>query len=93
MNVTNIMEDIIQKEIIKNLNQLHMSCTCEHCLSDVLALSLNELPPRYIVNQERSPYVRAIYEADRQGSINILKTISKAAKLVSDNRRCGLTRE
>jgi len=85
----NVMEEIARNEIIKNIDQLHMSCTCDYCLSDVLALTLNQLPPRYIVNKDHNPYIRAIYEADRQGSINILKTISHSAQYVSINPRCG----
>ncbi|HEY4553694.1 MAG TPA: late competence development ComFB family protein [Bacillaceae bacterium] len=89
MQAYNVMEEIVRNEISKNLDQLNMSCTCDHCLSDVLAHSLNQLPPRYIVNNEYSPYVRAVYVADRQGSINILSTITQSAKVVSANNRCG----
>lgn len=89
MQAYNVMEEIVRNEIEKNIDQLHMSCVCDYCLSDVLALSLNQLPPRYIVNADRSPYVRAVYVADRQGAINIIKTISQSATLVSNNRRCG----
>ena len=88
MQVYNVMEEIVRNEITNNLGQLNMSCTCDYCLSDVLAISLNDLPPRYIVDQSRNPLVRAMHVSDRQETINILKTISQAVTIVNNNRRC-----
>lgn len=89
MEVYNVMEEIVANEIEKHADHLNLACRCDRCLSDILAISLNKLPPQYIVNKDRSPYIRAIYTADRQGAINILKTISQAANIVSENKRCG----
>ncbi|WP_225942029.1 late competence development ComFB family protein [Sporosarcina limicola] len=82
------MEEVIHDVLIKYKDQLHLTCKCERCLDDIMAISLNSLRPRYIVNRNNGPYVRAEYEADCQGATNILLTITKAATQVSKDPRC-----
>jgi len=57
-------------------------------MDDIMAIALNELPPRYIANGEYGPYVRAEHVADRQGATNIILIVTKAAARVSKNPRC-----
>ncbi|GIN85274.1 ComF operon protein 2 [Heyndrickxia sporothermodurans] len=89
MPVINVMEEIVRNALAEHKDQLQLSCTCERCMDDVLAISLNRLQPRYIVNEETSPFVRASYTADRQGAANIISTVFQAAKIVSENKRCS----
>ncbi|WP_062107312.1 late competence development ComFB family protein [Bacillus niameyensis] len=88
MPVENVMEKVVRDVLLKHKDELHLPCTCAHCLDDIMALALNQLPPRYIVNNELSPYVRASHVADHQGATNILLTVTKAAGIVSANPRC-----
>lgn len=87
------MEDVVRDVVKKYKNELHMRCTCERCLADVIALALNKLPPRYIVNEGHSPYIRAPLEADRQGFTNILTIVAQGAMIVSKKTRCGSVAE
>lgn len=88
MAIKNVMEDVVKDVLSKHKNQLNLTCECERCMDDVMAIALNKLPPRYIVNTEHTPYVRAAHEADRQGATNILMIVAQAAGLVSKNPRC-----
>lgn len=44
----NIMEHIVQEKIIYFMRQFDV-CTCDRCVADVVALTLNGLAPKYIV--------------------------------------------
>jgi len=43
----NYMEDIVLEKIGHTMDMLK-ACTCEKCKKDVMALTLNELPPSYM---------------------------------------------
>ncbi len=88
MPVHNVMEKIVSEVLFKYKDQLQLTCGCERCLDDIMAIALNNLLPRYIVQNEYSPYVRAEYTAERQGVTNIMLTVTKAAGIVSENPRC-----
>ncbi|WP_100332412.1 late competence development ComFB family protein [Bacillus xiapuensis] len=88
MAVKNVMEDIVKEVIEEHLDHLHLSCRCERCLDDVLALSLNHLPAKYVVNDSRSPYIKAMYMVHTQEHANILTTITRASAKVSQNMHC-----
>ena len=89
MAIKNVMEDVVRDVLMKYETQLHLTCRCERCLDDIMAVALNQLPARYIVNSELSPYVRAAHETDRQGATTILSVVAQAAGRVSASPRCG----
>ncbi|WP_194841568.1 late competence development ComFB family protein [Sporosarcina obsidiansis] len=88
MKVQNVMEIVVRDVIGEYKEQLNMPCTCTHCMNDVLAMTLNNLPPRYIVDQANSAYIRAVHQADRQGATAILTKVAWAAGIVAENPRC-----
>lgn len=88
MPVYNVMEEVVLGVLQQYENELHLTCHCDRCKDDIMAIALNQLPPRYIVNDKLSPVIRAEHVADRQGATNILSTVAKAARLVSANPRC-----
>lgn len=88
MVLHNVMEDVIRDALLTYKDQLHLTCSCERCLNDIMAIALNNSSARYIVDEKYSPYVRASHEADRQGATNILSTVAKAAAVVSKDPRC-----
>ena len=52
-NCKNIMEDILELEFDTMKDSL-MCCTCQRCRDDVLAIALNQIPPRYVVTEAGS---------------------------------------
>ena len=88
MTLYNVMEEVVRDVLMQYKDQLHMTCQCEQCLNDIMAIALNELPPRYIANEQYGPYVRAAHVADRQGATNIILIVTKAATFVSGKPRC-----
>ncbi|WP_432357470.1 late competence development ComFB family protein [Sporosarcina sp. UB5] len=88
MPVYNVMEEVVQGVLQQYEKELHLNCNCKRCKDDIMAIALNEIKPRYIVNSDLSPYIRATHVADHQGATNILSTVVKAARIVSANPRC-----
>ena len=90
MAIHNVMEEVVRDVLFTHKSQLHLTCACERCLDDIMAIALNLLPARYIVNKKYSPYIRASHETDRQGATNILRTVTQAASIVSKSPRCPI---
>lgn len=89
MAVVNIMEEVVRNALHEHLQELHLPCTCSHCLDDIMAITLNRLPPRYIANLHNSAIVRAEQITNQQGLTTVVLEIAKAAQIVSKNRRCS----
>ncbi|MBD7985196.1 late competence development ComFB family protein [Sporosarcina sp. Sa2YVA2] len=88
MPVYNVMEEVIYDVLHQYKKELKLSCECERCKDDIMAIALNQVKPQYIVNEKHTPYIRAAHVADRQGATNILSTVIKAARIVADSPRC-----
>lgn len=86
MKPYNVLEDLIRITLYEYKDSLGLECTCEKCLTDVMALALNQLPPQYVVNQEGNAYIKAKY-MDDQNKTNILCAIARAANVVRSNIR------
>ena len=79
----NYMEDIVistTESILKLLN----ICKCEKCRLDIIALALNDLPPKYIVTEKGELYTK-LNELENQFGVDVQAAIIKAALLVGKN--------
>lgn len=88
MALYNVMEEVVRDVLVQYKDKMQLTCQCDRCMNDIMAIALNELPPRYIANEEYGPYVRAAHVADRQGATNIISIVTKAAAFVSKSPRC-----
>ncbi|APH03571.1 late competence development ComFB family protein [Bacillus weihaiensis] len=85
--VTNAMERIINDLLDEYKNRLSLTCTCNECLDDILALTLNGIKPRYVTNPDKVMYVKAEY-FDKQQMTSLLVRLAECAKFVSDHPTC-----
>lgn len=46
----NHTESVVQHALKEYLEKYTLSCSCERCLADIKALTLNQLPSRYYVS-------------------------------------------
>lgn len=79
----NYMENIVSSttdDILKLLN----ICKCDKCRLDIIALALNELPPKYIVTEKGELYSK-LNELENQFGIDVQAAIIKAALQVGKN--------
>ena len=61
-------------------------CTCEKCISDIKALTLNKLPPMYVVNPSGEMFARA-NELDRDFQIEVIQKIVESINTVHNNTK------
>lgn len=81
----NVMEEIVKYNALPLMESLGV-CTCQHCVNDVIALSLNQMPPRYVVTEKGTLFTKAsAYES--QHSVDILSAIAKACMQVKNSPR------
>ncbi|MBE6082582.1 MULTISPECIES: late competence development ComFB family protein [Tissierellales] len=80
----NLMEDEVEYIIDKLLKKRKDVCSCEKCRLDIEAISLNNLPPKYVVTKmgeiyERLDIMNFQFEAD------LVKEVEKAIQIVKDS--------
>ena len=86
LKLRNCMEDIVEKHLDEILQQHKDMCLCEDCRLDILALTLNSLPPRYIITDLGAIYSK-IEVLDVQSKVKVITAISRAALKVAENPR------
>lgn len=86
MLVKNCMEELVWSfldEVLKNYPDV---CNCEICRSDIIALTLNKLPPKYIATSKGEIYTR-IEALHYQFEADILSALVKSIEIVEKNPR------
>ncbi len=81
--VKNLTEDFVNQYIDVCMREQEM-CVCGRCRADVFALSLNNLPPHYVVSGVGEAMVRHDAQTT-QGIADIVGAITAAIKIVKDN--------
>lgn len=85
MQVKNYMEEAVYMllpEVIKDIN----TCKCPKCILDIVAMALNQLPPKYIVTEKGELYSK-VSTLKQQFEVDIIAAITKAIVLVKRSPR------
>lgn len=85
VNVKNYMEDCVNSYIDMVMKETGM-CTCERCKLDVIALALNELPPKYVATKKGQLYSK-LNILESQFSVDVIAALTKAVNVVKENKR------
>lgn len=92
MNVHNIMEDIVSKDVNKNYDQIvkgksgWLSCDCENCRLDTVSYVLNRIPPKYVVSGRGVTHSSDVFE-DHQLMADIQSLILEGMRIVNATKR------
>jgi len=82
----NKMESVV-KSIVENYLQNHRElCDCDRCKMDMMALTLNTLPPRYVV----TPLGEAVVNVDLQGiqsGADVMMALMRSIEIVKKKPR------
>jgi competence protein ComFB len=92
MELKNYMEDIVRQNLEEVLAEQEGICKCKKCCYDIMALTLNFLPPRYVVTEAGETFTR-IKSLEQQFSVDIITAITNAIILVSNRPRHDEERE
>lgn len=83
--IKNYMEKLVEDEMDSYLGENSKEmCLCERCKKDIMAYTLNQLPPKYIVSEKGYIYER-IGEMKQQFKVDVLKAVIKAVNIVSEH--------
>lgn len=82
----NLMEKEVMHvtdSILKNMDDM---CRCEKCKLDIVAISLNNLKPHYVVSEKGEVYSK-VNNMNYQFNTDIVAAVTKAIELVKNNPR------
>jgi competence protein ComFB len=80
LQIKNYMEEVVLHSIDDILKDINM-CKCDVCRMDIIAKSLNDLPPQYVVTKKGEVYSK-INNLRTQFEVDVISAITKAAILV-----------
>lgn len=81
----NFMETLVEErydELIKSLD----CCTCEQCRNDIIAFTLNRLPPHYYVTTEGAARSK-LEMLQKQHQTDITRFLIEAAHIIAQHPR------
>lgn len=85
MTLYNFIE-VEAKYNMKNvLDKYPNACKCDQCINDILAIALNNLPPKYISRPMGEVSSKLISQLEGQFAADILRELTKAAEIVTRN--------
>ena len=87
LRIRNINEERVLRTVEEYLDTGDATCGCPECALDILALSLNATPARYVVNE----YLMDLHHS-REGALSmeiVRETVERAAQQVAMSPRCG----
>ena len=85
-NLQNHTENIVLETMKKMLKDEKFDevCTCEQCLLDIATYSLNKIPAKYTSTHKGSIHTK-IKDFEQQHQVDIIKIITKAIEIISQN--------
>lgn len=84
MKIYNYMEKIVSELLSDILIQRSDLCKCEKCRLEIMARTLNHLPPRYLITQEGKAHSR-IQGVDNQFKADALREMTQAIETVKSS--------
>lgn len=77
----NHMETVAQQVLKEYMTNVTLTCTCDRCLADILALTLNQLPAKYYVSLKGK--ILTEWESQtRPDQAKVMAAVVRAAKQV-----------
>ncbi|MBX6395310.1 MAG: late competence development ComFB family protein [Alicyclobacillaceae bacterium] len=81
MQVVNLMEAMVRRVMDQVLGEQTDVCRCSKCLRDIMALSLNTLPPRYVSTRRGETFFK-ISQMENQFVADVLAAVAQAVEQV-----------
>jgi len=79
--LVNIMEEIVRSEADKIMKNFNM-CECARCVSDVMAIALNNVPSKYTVTA-KGALISKITSYKNQYRTDVLASLTQACSVVN----------
>lgn len=85
LELKNVVKEVVWDLVENNLQSLNI-CKCSKCKHDVLALTLNNVKPKYVVTQRGALISKTDYMS-RTAQMDLITEIARAARIVKENPR------
>lgn len=76
-----LVKDVLERMLAHNKDDI---CTCEKCRGDMMAITLNEIPSKYVSTTKGEAYAK-LDEMNVQYRADVVTVMSKAMKKVAEN--------
>ncbi len=86
VKVLNAMESVVYDKLELILEKEEAGCRCEQCMSDVICLTLNKIPPKYVAS-DAGVLLTKVSVVTHQDEIDILNKIVESLVIVRKNPR------
>ncbi|NLN16370.1 MAG: late competence development ComFB family protein [Firmicutes bacterium] len=86
MVISRPVERVVIREVDKFLSRHGEICACEQCRKDIIALALQNLPPRYSTTKKGEVWINVELQSP-QLKMDVLKAILRAADRVTQYPR------
>lgn len=91
LEVRNVMEELVRAALSEELAGAAEVCACDRCRVDMQAFALNNLPPRYVVDEPGAVHAHLeVLTATLRGDIRY--SVRSAVQLVSARPRHARSR-
>lgn len=77
----NVMESIVFTKLSTIINDINC-CKCDECILDLVALTLNNLPPKYVASSKGEIMIKVLYQSQLDNT-SIIKAIVHSSELIS----------
>ncbi len=84
MEMHNLLEEEVIRRVNNQLNETKIACDCEKCRMDIVAITLNNLKPKYVVSGKGRLFAK-INDTTYQHNGDIAEEVAKAIKIVGEN--------
>jgi competence protein ComFB len=84
MKIQNYMEDVVAEELEVLLAERDNICKCQKCKYDMMVMTLNRLPPQYVITSKGRLYTK-LTEQEAQFKADVVKELTKSITKVSRN--------
>lgn len=87
--VVNVMEEVVRRMLEQTLAERTDVCRCRQCFQDMMALSLNSLPPHYVSTRKGETFFK-VKAMENQFVADVVAAITHAMEQVKRNPRHGV---
>jgi len=84
MPVINVMEQMVRNKLQDRLEKSDC-CKCDKCLDDMMAIALNNLPPKYVSTPRGELFSRVGSSLEKQNSLDIEFAVISAIEFVANH--------
>lgn len=84
MRVHNYMENVVDNLMEDILSDYEDICKCNRCISDIKAITLNNLKPHYVATEKGELYSK-VNEMSNQFKVDVYKALIDAVEIVKKN--------